>query len=202
MRAVETLAAHHHRHARAGVGEVHDRLTGGVARADHDHVVAAALGGLAAPRPVVDAAFEQFVDARERQPAPDHPGGGEHHVCGELVAAGEREPLLPGGGDRAADDAALEDQLGTEALRLATGEPGELRASDAVDEAEEVLDQRRCATPVRRARLPRSARSTARRTRRTRRLPARPDRRRRSPGRSARATAAPRAARPRPAKRP
>ena len=196
------VAAHHHRHARARVGEVHHRLPGRVARADHDHVVAAALGGLAAPRPVVDAALEQLVDARERQPAPDHPGGGEHHVCGELVAAGEREALLPGGRDRAADDAALQDQLGAEALRLAAGEPGELRAADAVDEAEEVLDQRRCATPVRRARPPRSARSTARRMRRRRRRRVRRVRRRRSPGRSARATAAPRAARPRPARRP
>ncbi len=120
-----------------------DRLPGGVARADHDHVVAAALGRLAAPRPVVDAALEQFVDAGEREPPPDHAGSGEHHIRGELVAAGEREPLLTRGRDRAADDAALQDEFGTEALRLASGEPGELRAADAVDEAEEVLDQRR-----------------------------------------------------------
>ena len=119
-----------------------DRLSGGVTRSDHDHVVAAALRGLASPRPVVDATFEQFVDVWKLEPPPDHPGGGEDHMRGQLVAAGEGESLVAVRGDRTADDAALQDELGAKALRLATCQPGELGAADAVDEPEEVLDQR------------------------------------------------------------
>ena len=58
------------------------------------------------------------------------------------MAAGKHEPLLTFSFDRAADDAALEDQLGAELLSLTTGPPSQFRAPDAVDEAEEVLDQR------------------------------------------------------------
>ena len=61
-RAGERLAPHDHRHPRASLGEAHDRLSRGVAGADHDDVVAAALRGLTAPGSVVDAAFEQLVD--------------------------------------------------------------------------------------------------------------------------------------------
>ncbi len=43
--------------------------------------------------------------------------------------------------ERAVDDGPHQDELGAEALRLATGETGQLGAADPVHEAEEVLDQ-------------------------------------------------------------
>ena len=98
---------------------------------------------LAAARSVVNATFEQFVKAGKRQPSPDHPRGGKHDVCCDRVAPASVSRCLPDGGDRVADDAALQDELCAEALRLTAGEPGKLGASDAVDEPEEVLDQGR-----------------------------------------------------------
>ena len=43
----------------------------------------------------------------------------------------------------AVDHPVQDQELGAEALRLPPGEPRELRAADALDEAEEVLDHRR-----------------------------------------------------------
>ena len=138
----ELLPAHDHRHARARVAEVHHGLAGGVARADHDHVVAAALRGLAAPGAVVAPAPEQLVHAGELEPPPAHARRGEQHVGRDLVPACDRDDGLAAVGDPAAHDAAQEHQLRAEFLRLAAGQPGELGPADTLREAEEVLDQR------------------------------------------------------------
>ena len=135
----ERVAAHEHRHARARVREVHDRLAGRVARADDDHRVAAAARGLAAPGAVVDAAAEPGLDPVDVERAPVHPRRGDHHVRGHLVAAGDVE-LRALGRHPAAGHAAQQHQLGAEALGLAPRQPREVRALDAAGEAEEVLD--------------------------------------------------------------
>src|SRR5204863_8534777 len=103
--------------------------------------VAAALRRLAAPRPVVRAAPEQLVHPVELEPPPLHPWRGEQDVGADLVAAGDLHHAARGV-VTAADHAAQQDELGAELLGLAPREPRELRAADALGEAEEVLDQR------------------------------------------------------------
>ena len=138
----EPVATDEQLHPRACIPQVHRGLSRGVPGADDEDVVAAALSGLAAPGAVVDPAAEQLVDAVDLEPPPLHPRGGEGDVGRHLVAAVDGQAHRGARRQRAADDAAEQDQLGAEALRLATGQPCQLGAADALREAEEVLDQR------------------------------------------------------------
>src|SRR5206468_1791885 len=99
----------------------HDRLPRGVAGADDDDRVAAALRRLAAPGAVVDAAVEQLLDASDLQPAPLHPTGGDHDrgLYPEVALQVDLERLGPAAA--AAGDAAPEDQLRPEPFGLPPG---------------------------------------------------------------------------------
>jgi hypothetical protein len=139
----DAVPAHHHGHARARVGQVHDRLPGGVAGAHHDDVVAAALPGLAAPRSVVHAAPEQLLHAVDFQAAPVHPRRRDQRPGAHRVVVRQLEAEAPVGVHVVPRDAVEQQQLGPEPLGLPTREARELGAADPAGEAEEVLDQRR-----------------------------------------------------------
>ena len=139
--APEALAAHEHLHACARVRQVEDRLPGGVARADHDHVVAAALRRLAAPGAVVDAAPEQALDAVDVELAPLHPGRRQRDLGRDRAAVAQLEGDAPGA-VAPVPSTACRRRSSAPALRLAPGKPGQLGAADSLGKAEEVLDHR------------------------------------------------------------
>ena len=163
----ETVAAHHHAHARARGGQVHHRLAGGVARSNDHHVLTRALHRLAAAGAVVHAVTQQLLDTVELEPPPLHPARHQHDVGGDLVAARE----LPARRLAGREMAAHHPVAGSAARRRSAppacprGAPAPLRRSRP--RSRRSSRSSTCARPGRPARPPRRPPWRGRRTRHT-----------------------------------
>ncbi len=141
---LEVVSSDEHRGVRTVLGEVHHRLPCRVPGADDHHLLTGALHGFAAARAVVDAVADQLVDPVQLEAAPIHPGCREHDSGGDLGTVVEDQGglLVDLALEPASLDAGQKVELRAELLRLAPGQPGELRPADPVGEAEVVLDHR------------------------------------------------------------
>ena len=171
---------------RVGVpGQVEGRLPGGVAAADHVHVLAAQRRRLGDRRPVEDAAPDEALEARDPEPPVAAPVATTTARAATAAAVGQRDHAV--GAVRARGRwPAREDEPGAEQPGLLVRRAGQLGAADAAREARGSCGSASWCRPGRRSPPARAPACAGPRRRRRPPPPARPARRRRSPRRRCR----------------
>ena len=140
-RGAQRPAPDQDRHRLGRPGQVDRRLAGRVGAADDVHVLAGAAVRLGEGGAIEDAAPGEFVRARGRQLPVRNAGGQDHGVRADRPAISEPD-AAPRPGHLKPDDISGGEHLGAELAGLAPGPVGQLRARDAVREAQVVLDPR------------------------------------------------------------
>src|SRR5581483_3765214 len=137
----EIVAAHDDVHVAGELDQVHNRLSGGVARADHDHLLVAAKARFHFGRGVIDPGALEFAEPRHVEAAVADAGGNQHGARPQLRPVHERDDAHavvdpePRHGARHGDARA-------EPLRLDERVARQLRARDAGRKSEVVFDAR------------------------------------------------------------